>query len=433
MFSYGDAGFFGAPATELTGAELSAIGLVPTPSGNGYLIGASDGTIRAHGDATADPELTPEGFRARALAAVSGGYWILGEPVGDTVSVWQSGGLSSASRRAALAAAAEVGAEATVYHRGTVGLTGVSRGSASVQTITAGWRIPMSVLAITPSEAERFVGALVVSALGRGQIVMGEASARLRGAGVGDTVSFIGWDGRTHRREIGYIASPALVGNTELVFSVSDAATFGFSRPYSVLISDLPTRQLTMDALDRHLPDQLLGVQGSWEPERPDQTLPSVQLKELLGEFEYRPGRGDSVSIQSSWTSANIATLDLPIVGSVRCHRAIHEDLLAVFTQIEAEGLAGAINGRDTRINGGCQVPRLIRGGNSGGALSRHTWGLALDVNPSQNTFGGTVAMDDRVVEIFRHHGFVWGGTWTRPDGMHFEWVNGANPGPNGP
>ncbi|MCP3853911.1 MAG: M15 family metallopeptidase, partial [Actinomycetia bacterium] len=37
---------------------------------------------------------------------------------------------------------------------------------------------------------------------------------------------------------------------------------------------------------------------------------------------------------------------------------------------------------------------------------------------------GGRVSMNARVVEIFSEHGFVWGGTWTRPDGMHFEWAN---------
>ena len=31
--------------------------------------------------------------------------------------------------------------------------------------------------------------------------------------------------------------------------------------------------------------------------------------------------------------------------------------------------------------------------------------------------------LDCEVVRIFRRHGFAWGGTFTRPDGMHFEWV----------
>jgi hypothetical protein len=86
-------------------------------------------------------------------------------------------------------------------------------------------------------------------------------------------------------------------------------------------------------------------------------------------------------------------------------------------------GLAGAIDVGDSRRNGGCWNARLIRGGDSGGNLSRHSWGIAVDINPSQNVFGGRVRMDHRVVEIFRRWGFAWGGTWVRPDGMHFEWA----------
>ena len=37
--------------------------------------------------------------------------------------------------------------------------------------------------------------------------------------------------------------------------------------------------------------------------------------------------------------------------------------------------------------------------------------------------------MDSRIVDIFRSHGFGWGGTWTRPDGMHFEWTGGPAAG----
>jgi hypothetical protein len=55
--------------------------------------------------------------------------------------------------------------------------------------------------------------------------------------------------------------------------------------------------------------------------------------------------------------------------------------------------------------------------------LSRHSWGAAIDINPSTNAFGATPTMDEDIVEIFRRNGFAWGGTWLVPDGMHFEYV----------
>ena len=63
------------------------------------------------------------------------------------------------------------------------------------------------------------------------------------------------------------------------------------------------------------------------------------------------------------------------------------------------------------------------RRGDSGGFLSRHSFGIAVDVNISRNSFGGRVEMDSRIVDIFRRWGFAWGGTWVRPDGMHLEWA----------
>ncbi len=51
-----------------------------------------------------------------------------------------------------------------------------------------------------------------------------------------------------------------------------------------------------------------------------------------------------------------------------------------------------------------------------------HAWGLAVDFNVRGNEFGNhNPEMDPRIVEIFERWGFVWGGRWSTPDGMHFE------------
>ena len=48
---------------------------------------------------------------------------------------------------------------------------------------------------------------------------------------------------------------------------------------------------------------------------------------------------------------------------------------------------------------------------------------MALDMNTATNPMGGVPTMDCRVVRIFRKWGFAWGGNFSTPDGMHFEWV----------
>ncbi len=66
--------------------------------------------------------------------------------------------------------------------------------------------------------------------------------------------------------------------------------------------------------------------------------------------------------------------------------------------------------------------------------LSVHTFGIAVDINPSANPFCGVpqpcrcyndliTDMPREFVQAFRDAGFEWGGDWKdHPDPMHFEW-----------
>jgi len=137
-----------------------------------------------------------------------------------------------------------------------------------------------------------------------------------------------------------------------------------------------------------------------------------------LEPFDYLdPGDG-TIMIDPTWVERYIVTAPVPILGSVRCHEAIVAPLGAALQQIVDEGLAGSVDADDY---GGCWVPRRIDR-DPAKPLSMHAWGLAIDLNVATNALGATPTMEARVVEIFRTHGFVWGGTWARPDGMHFEW-----------
>ena len=53
--------------------------------------------------------------------------------------------------------------------------------------------------------------------------------------------------------------------------------------------------------------------------------------------------------------------------------------------------------------------------------LSRHAWGIAVDLNVDDNPRGSFSTQDARLVEIMRRHGFGWGGTWLVPDPAHYE------------
>ena len=403
VFSFGDAPWAGS----LGGRTLAApvVGMAPTPTGGGYWLAAADGGVFALGDA-AFAGAAPLGGTVGIAAAPGGGYWLATARTVDVVSVWQPGGLGSAALDWALAAAGRAGAQATVLHRATIGL---GRGQP--------WRYPLALQAVDPGPAAPLVGNEAAVALAGGQVVLGASSARLRGAGVGDELELVGWDGGLHRRIVGAVVADDRVGYAEVVTSVADAASMGVSRPFSVELWG--ASRSAIDAALAAVPMPVrLGVERSWTPPSRDATLPAVLLKQRLGEVAYRPAGGDSVALDPAWVAANIVSAPVPVLGTVTCHRTVLPALRGALAEVSALGLGAALH-----PYAGCYNARLIRGGDSGGALSRHSFGVAVDVNTDANTFGGRVSMDPRVVDVFHRWGFAWGGTWVRPDGMHFEWV----------
>jgi hypothetical protein len=118
-----------------------------------------------------------------------------------------------------------------------------------------------------------------------------------------------------------------------------------------------------------------------------------------------------------AWVEANITQAEVPILGSVTCHRVMIPQLSAALAEIESEGLASLIRPEDYA---GCYAPRFIDR-NPDLPLSNHAFGLAVDLNSDTNQLGTAGDMDPRIVEIFEKWGFEWGGHWDRPDPMHFE------------
>jgi hypothetical protein len=60
---------------------------------------------------------------------------------------------------------------------------------------------------------------------------------------------------------------------------------------------------------------------------------------------------------------------------------------------------------------------RSIRGSY---AVSGHSYGIAIDVNAKDGPLGKAPKMEQAIVDAFVGAGLTWGGTWKRPDGMHF-------------
>lgn len=150
-----------------------------------------------------------------------------------------------------------------------------------------------------------------------------------------------------------------------------------------------------------------------------DAVLPQLLIKKTFGEFSAVQLPDGRLEVDPSWVKANIRSVELPLLGRVTCHRALLPQLIDALNEVRAEGLGHSVDADDY---GGCFSPRFI-GLEPGGRLSHHTWGIAIDINVSENAFGTKPDLDPRLVTIMERYGFTWGGRWLVPDGMHFEWV----------
>jgi hypothetical protein len=54
-------------------------------------------------------------------------------------------------------------------------------------------------------------------------------------------------------------------------------------------------------------------------------------------------------------------------------------------------------------------------------SLSLHSWAIAVDVNAFENQLNMIPKLSAAFVKCFTDAGMIWGGTWKRKDGMHFQ------------
>jgi hypothetical protein len=121
----------------------------------------------------------------------------------------------------------------------------------------------------------------------------------------------------------------------------------------------------------------------------------------------------------------NIVEFELPFTmtfeGKVVTHSQCHCLMVPIFTavlqEIKDAGLSDLV-----REYGGIFEMRSIRGFSS--HPSCHSWGIAIDLNPTQLPLGSSARMDARIIAIFKKHGFFYGGDFIhRKDPQHYQYA----------
>lgn len=112
-------------------------------------------------------------------------------------------------------------------------------------------------------------------------------------------------------------------------------------------------------------------------------------------------------------------------VKTMRCHKLVADNFTAVFTDLLANYGLPKIQELGIDLFGGCFNFRAMRGGTE---YSRHSWGIAVDLDPERNQLkeNSTTARFARpeykpMIDIFYKHGFVSLGREKNYDWMHFE------------
>jgi len=136
------------------------------------------------------------------------------------------------------------------------------------------------------------------------------------------------------------------------------------------------------------------------------------------------------------WQADNLVTVPLPW----KAHAAWNPKLAITGLQVHRLAAPSLKRALDTIWNDTGRSQREIdriglssigggynwRPNRGGGGLSAHAYGCAVDFDPSRNAMGDTtpnLAADANryVVDAFRAEGWMWGGNWPNPDGMHFQ------------
>jgi len=343
-------------------------------------------------------------------------------PAPDVVSVYTARQLDDGIAQRAITAAEQAGGAGVELNGGVLGLLAVRRGGQPVQQAPAGYRWPLSTAVMPPEAAGRVASRDVARTEALGQVVVTQTTATLHGVQAGDVLTVLGWDGIGHDLTVGLVAPDDVVGGPELMISPDVAGVVGLARPSSVVLWGFRSRaEIDQQLAANGLVATTIRIRRSWDPPDPDGLLSYPQIKAKFGEFAY-----SDTAQEPGWVGAHLTRVSLPLGIRATCNNVAIPALQGALNEVAAAGLAGAIDVANTNTYGGCygglgEVSPL--GSTTGGFLSKHSWGVAIDMNTVQNPEGAPPTMNCDVVRIFRKWGFAWGGNFIQGDGMHFEYV----------
>ncbi len=333
----------------------------------------------------------------------------------DIITISQSGSLFYSVTNQIIDSAKNLNTNVTFIGRANVGLESTMSSTNEVKLTTLDdYLYSISIKTIDSEVVDLFYDNESSRTIKNGQIVVSKITAERYNLETGDFVNLVGLDNEIITLEVGKIVEDAKIGWFEGVVNKEVGFRLGITRNIQAIVWDTQINENFLIELYKNI--NYKKVRLSFREDKPNKNwvLPTVLVKEWFGDFQIKERDGVWITTEPSWRENNIEQKRMPILGLTVCHRLMWEPLEGALNQIIEEGLEDTLSVEEFRTSGGCYAPRRINRFDAGGSISRHAWGIAIDINTKSG-------YHPRVVEIFNEWGFAWGGTWTSPDEMHFE------------
>ena len=333
----------------------------------------------------------------------------------DVITISQSGSLFYSVTNEIIDSVNKLNSNVTFIGRANVGVESVVTLNNDVKLSTLeNYLYNISLKTIESSTVDYFYNDEVSKVIKNNQLVVSSLTAERYNLSINDKINLIGMNNEPLEITVGIILKDSELGWFEGVVNKDIGYKLGIYRNIQAIIWDKEINENHFVELYKNI--KYKKVKYTFRESNPNKNwvLPTALVKEMFGDFQIKERDGTWITTEPSWREENIQAKKVPILGTTRCHRLMWEPLEGALNQILQEGLADTLSIKDFKKSGGCYAPRRINRFDAGGSISRHAWGIAIDINTKSS-------YHPRVVEIFNSWGFAWGGTWTSPDEMHFE------------
>ena len=333
----------------------------------------------------------------------------------DIITISQSGSLFYSVTNQILQSVNNLNTNVTFIGRANVGLESTTFANNEINLTTLdNFLYNLSIKTIESSVLDYFYDEESAQAIRENKIVISELTASRYELNVGDYVNLVGLNSEIIPIEVGKVIKDSKIGWFEGVVNKELGFKLGIYRNIQAIIWDSHINENFLIELHKNINYKKVKLTFRENRVNKNWVLPTALVKEMFGDFQIKERDGVWITTEPEWREENIQNKRMPILGITRCHRLMWEPLEGALNQILEEGLEEYLSIEEWRSSGGCYAPRRINRFDAGGSISRHAWGIAIDINTKSS-------YPPRVVQIFNDWGFAWGGTWTSPDDMHFE------------